>query len=342
MMDACSFDSSLVAVVSPYHLTTREAPALAALLFADRVVTIRPTPLGGESRPEVGRAMDLAPWFLRLLDSWRWSSALWRAGVVCAGFEGDGPVESLREVCEELACSERLRSLRGFAHKELFDDERGHLELICRDLLRGGADPGVSLPTAAAVDLFAGRHGYLAVRAGGGTSAAQRAEALMGRVVFEIALPALTQASGLRLLEARGELCEELSSLRSAMVGLVRESLGDGVVVGGEGFEVLREAVRRYAARFESVRGGLTFGDDEEGRRVTTGWLTLTASVMPTDAVWRSSLAAFGRLSGRGEGAVVGGGGEVGRFVGLSVRAMTISPESGSATEAESAGVAVV
>lgn len=342
-MDACAFDSSLVAVVSPYHLTTREAPALAALLFADRVVTIRPTPLGGESRSEVGRAMDLAPWFLRLLDSWRWSSALWRAGVVSAGVEGDdGPVESLREVCAELACSERLRSLRGFVHKELFDDERGHLEVICRDLLRGGADPGVSLPTAAAVDLFAGRHGYLAVRAGGGTSAAQRAEALMGRVVFEIALPALTQASGLRLLEARGELCEELTALRSAMAGLVREALADGVVGGGEGFEVLREAARRYAARFESVRGGLTFGDDEEGRRVTTGWLTLTASVMPTDAVWRSSLAAFGRLSGRGEGAVGGGRGEVGRFVGLSVRAMTISPESGFATEAESAGVAVV
>ena len=62
VMDACAFDSSLVAVVSPYHLTTREAPALAALLFADRVVTIRPTPLGGESRSEVCRAMDLAPW----------------------------------------------------------------------------------------------------------------------------------------------------------------------------------------------------------------------------------------------------------------------------------------
>jgi len=338
-------DSPVVAVVSPYHLTTREAPALAAMLFADRVVTIRPTPLGGESRSEVGRAMDLAPWFLRLLDSWRWSSVLWRSGVVSAEFGGEGPVDSFREVCEELAGSERLRSLRGFVHKELFDDERGHLEVICRDLLRGGPDPGVSLPTAAAVDRFAGRHGLWAVRAGGGSSAAQRAEALMGRVVFEVALPALTQASGLRLLEAREELGAELSALRLSMSGMLRDGVGG--VGSGEGMAGLREAARRYAARFESLRDGLTFGDDEDGQRVAAGWLTLTVSSMPMDAVWRSSLAALGKFPGGsapGTGGVNGSGGETGRFIALTVRTMTISPDlrSASAPESESAASADV
>ena len=39
-------------VISPYHLTTREAPAMAALLLADEVATLLPAgPRGGRSAP---------------------------------------------------------------------------------------------------------------------------------------------------------------------------------------------------------------------------------------------------------------------------------------------------
>ncbi len=62
----------LIIVVSPYHLTTRQPPALVGPLLADHVVTMMPTPSkAGQGHDEARRAVMEAPKYLRFMESWR-------------------------------------------------------------------------------------------------------------------------------------------------------------------------------------------------------------------------------------------------------------------------------
>jgi len=51
------------ALVSPYHFTTREAPVMAAVLLADRVFTLLPSP-NGEGATAARSAADRVPEYL--------------------------------------------------------------------------------------------------------------------------------------------------------------------------------------------------------------------------------------------------------------------------------------
>lgn len=273
-------------VVSPYHLTTREAPALAALQLAERVVTMMPTPRGGVSRRRVEEAVGAAPRYLELMESWRWSAALWEAGVIERGHEGADAAEDVRAAFERIAGDERYAGLRPFMKAHVFDDEREYLQAVASDVLRGGPDPAISVPVAAGLDRFAARH-RLAVARATPTSISQKVEAKLGERVGAFAVPMLCQASAERILMMREELEDALEELREAMAGV-----GPGATAG------LEKAARRYASEFESKQAVLKEVVDPDEPRVVVGTVAVSLVVLPAGAVLESSLAAVGALAG--------------------------------------------
>ncbi|QKK09619.1 MAG: hypothetical protein HND58_16560 [Planctomycetota bacterium] len=70
----------MFAAISPYHLTTREPPAMAALLLAERSVTFMPSPRG--TREEIEQAAAESPEYVRFMETWAWSMPLWKDGLL--------------------------------------------------------------------------------------------------------------------------------------------------------------------------------------------------------------------------------------------------------------------
>jgi hypothetical protein len=66
------YPSLMLVAVSPYHLTTREPAAIAALLLADRVVTLLP----GPDRRGAELAAERLPHYLDFVLTWEWSVPL--------------------------------------------------------------------------------------------------------------------------------------------------------------------------------------------------------------------------------------------------------------------------
>jgi hypothetical protein len=295
-------------LISPYHLTSREPAAMAALLLAESAVTLLPLPPEGVERDEVRLALRRHPRYARLLESWRWSFPLWQAGVLASLDDRADAIEGVRGAAARIQAEVRWAGLRGFLHRELFaapvaegDDEAraggpagDDPDLFAADLLKGGPDPGISVPVGAGLDAFAAERGLVAVRAGASRSAvgggpasptlAQRAEARLGQTLAACVLPVLTQASGDLLLEARDELAEVLGVLRGAW--RAAES-------GGGGEEAaLRAAAAGFAEQFEAWVEPLRGHDDGSGRQVLDGYVRLTLRRVPVDAVLRGAAVA--------------------------------------------------
>ncbi|MFN7020933.1 MAG: hypothetical protein ACK4WH_06350 [Phycisphaerales bacterium] len=283
--------------VSPYHLATREAPAMAALVLGTSVVTFLPHPAAGTSRHAVLDAVERSPRYLRLLEAWRWSTPLWRAGIISAVIDGHAPCDAIGAVYEDVRADPAFTELRPLmsAMDRLRDENAAaYLDAMSNDLLRGGPDPGISIPVNAALERFGADHGYILAR-GVISSIAQRAEARLGVKVFSIGIPLLLQAGGRRLLELREDLADTLEPLRSAITDLLSEPTSDPVR--------LQTAAAAYAADFSAwVEAGLAAGDDDTGKRVVPGYVGLNCLHMPEDAVLRSSRAAVRAMRGAWSG----------------------------------------
>ncbi len=301
--------------ISPYHLTTREAAAMASLLLAERAVTMLPRPGGGNgaangSRSRFVDAASEVPRYLEVMEHWQWSMPLFREGVVQAFWEGEDAAEDVRRVCGRIESDESLRDLRPLMKVDLFEDERAYLDAIARDLLKGGPDPALTVPVAAGMDRFATRHELVVARSAA-TSVAQKAEARMGTRLFAVAVPVLVQASADRLLEARELLLDPLEQLRMSLADVFDQARL------GEPFDAsfVRSAAAEYEAAFEVERDVLLEPEEDEFEpRVLSGMVSITGMTMPVDAVLRSSLEAVRVMRGEPgvRGAVAAGGpGEV-------------------------------
>ncbi|VAX36293.1 hypothetical protein MNBD_PLANCTO03-549 [hydrothermal vent metagenome] len=285
----------MFAAISPYHLTTREPPAMAALLLAERAVTFLPSPRG--SREAVEQAVAESPEYLRFMETWAWSGPLWERGVVASALDdGDDALGDLHTAWKHLCEDERYAPLRPLARRMLFETEQDFLEEISRDLLRGGSDPGVSLPLDAGIDRFAARRGLVVMRSHP-TSVAQKAEQHLGQRVFAVAVPILVQASAERLLETRERLADELEDLADA-VGEVAEVVAQQEDVRDEPalIERVEQTARAYAHAFACERVVITAGRREE-LHVIERMASISAVSLPVDAVLRSGVRAMRSLA---------------------------------------------
>lgn len=281
----------MIIVVSPYHLVTREPPAMASLLLADQVVTLVPAPVS--AGPAGARqAAARSPWYARFVEELGWSAPLWREGVLASQLDGDDPGADMLDVVDRIRTHEAYLPLRPLVREAIFENEHTFLSALGSDLTRGGPDPAVTVPLVAALDRFARRH-----RAGVARpqpiSVVQRAEAALGTSVAAIALPLLVQASPERLLLARRRLADPLSGVRSALDRLARAVAG-GETTGPTARE-LGAAGAIYASAFEIHAKELLRAPEDDIRPVA-GSVVITAQALPVDAVLRSSLVAMDTL----------------------------------------------
>lgn len=274
----------MIAALSPYLMTTREPAAMVALLLADYVVTVVPSPDGAPTRSAVGEAAGSIPSYLELLESWSWSMPLWQAGVVASEFEGDDAIDDIRAAVVQIETDDRFAAMRPLMHAALEDTGEFYLRRFADDLLKAGPDPAISVPVAAGIDRFAGRLGLSVVR-GEPTSIAAKQEAGLMRTVARFAMPALMQAGGQRLLVAREELCDELNALRDTI---------------DEGSEAdMRAAAGEVTKAVERIGDDLARVTDPDEPRTILGTASVTLAELPVEAVQRSSCLAAGRMLGR-------------------------------------------
>lgn len=284
-------------VVSPYHLSTRETVAMAALLIADRVVTMLPAP-DPLTRQSVRAAIRRHPSYLRLLESWRWSSPLWHAGVVSASWEHQIASDDAVAAANRISRDDAWGPLRTVMTSGAMRQDEEYLERFSEDVLKGGPDPSFGLPIASGVDAFSTRHAMLAARsgpsaaAGAGGSVTQRAEALIGTTTCAVAVPVLLRAGGQAVLRARAEFEPELGALRAA----IADSCGQGA----KGATAVRAAGAEYARAFEACRNDFAGHDDERGERITTGYVSVTIRSLPHEASLRSAMSALRTVGGPG------------------------------------------
>lgn len=276
--------------VSPYHLTTREAPAVAALQLAESVVTLLPAPATGRTREDVETAVRKSPRYLRMLDSWRWTMPLWHEGVITSAHAEQEIADDLRLSYDRIGADDDFAPLRPLTRHASDAKPEHFLDLLSGDILKGGPDPGLNIPVSAAIDGFACRHDLVVARAAA-TSIAQRAETRLGTRAFGVAVPVLLHASARLILRVRDELSDELNELRGAISGACKTA-ADCDRLDENSSTRLTLAARRYTAAFEKLRARLEGKDDDEGVRITTGYVSLVGMVLPIDVAMRSGLAA--------------------------------------------------
>lgn len=272
-------------VVSPYHLTSRELPALAALLLAERVFTLVPAPASPFDEESVQSAA-MSPHYRRFMESWRWCEELWREGVLNASCAGSAPVGDVMESCTIIDRHENYADLRMLMRPTLFDSEREYLTAVSIDLLRAGPDPGISIPIAAGLDRFAARHRLIVARPEP-VSLVQRLESHAAERKLAVAIPVLSQADAETLLMAREELETELAELRGAIAQALS---GDA--------SVLRASAEAYTRAFATAREELVRPRDRDSARTVDAFVSIWFSEHACDAALRASVDAARSLSG--------------------------------------------
>lgn len=338
-------------LVSPYHVTSRELPMMAGALLGSRLVTYLPTPARVD-RAGVRAALHASPRYLRLLESWRWAAPLFREGVVASlderavGEDNGDAAARVRAAAERMEGEEAVSELRPYCHADVYKDETSYLEGVSGDVLKGGPDPGVSVPMASGLDAFARAHGLMALRSGEAgfvrtpgapsrrsgapgasvvmtSSLAQRAESALGRTVFSVAAPVMIESSAMTILELREELSQDLDSLRGAVDEAVKmdrqENAGAraaGGMQGGKSDSAMisgpvRQAASEYARAFTIATRGMDGRDDDSGRRMVVGQAMIVCRALPADAAFISSVAAIRQAKARFAGA--GGAGSGGK-----------------------------
>jgi len=276
---------SLDLVVSPYHMTTREAPAMVALLLADRAVTMAPAPVGPRARSRAEQLVEHAPRYASLVDQWRWSIPLWTAGIIGADLDGDVPTTDVSEAHAEIFSSPLWSTLRILLEQGQHESESAYLEALAHDLLRGGPDPALTIPVAAGMDRFAARHDAMVVRSAP-SSIAQKHEMRSVRPLAGVTIPVLLQGRSERILDARESLESELNGVRDAINSA---AIDDSV-------DSLRNAASTYRQAFDANRHAFE-EDDVDEMRVVTGEVSVRLVELSSDAVLLASEQATQSLA---------------------------------------------
>ena len=289
-------------LVSPYHLTTKEPPAMAALLLGDPVVTLLPAPAGEVNPGKLRNAVAAAPRYMKFMESWNWSRRLWEAGIITSLYEGHDAASDVRRAWTRITSDASLSLLRPFMREDLFCDEHHYLDAIAHDVLRGGPDPAICVPVNAGLDRFAAIHGLVITRSAP-KSVAQKAELQLATKGFALVLPVFLQASDDRLMLARALLADVLGDLRDAidmefhqLAAAYNDLRRDRPARTPRPSPRLTDAAAAYSQAFEDLRPELTDFSRDDDARLVIGSVVLEAIVLPADAVLASSAAAALRV----------------------------------------------
>lgn len=303
--------------VSPYHLTTREAAAMAALLLARRVLTMLPAPVdteinghgtssarGGIAGMSALQTAAKIPTYRKFVESWSWTVPLWERGVLQYSREGETLVNDMWAVTQHIEEDHDCIALRHFTKRHDYPDEGAYLSAVAADLLKGGPDPGISVPVAAALDRFATRHSIMVARSSGprNASLAQQAEAKLAQPIATFSMPILIQASASRLLHWREVLGKELDGVSAALRRLSEQvaqksnASNNFTHIVARDVQALLNAASALSSAVESRHEELMMGAKDDDVRAIETVATISCVPLPWDAVLTSSVRAIDAL----------------------------------------------
>ena len=273
----------LHAIVSPYHLTTREPAAIVASQLADSMTTLLLAPRD-DRRAGVRQAAIHSPVYRSFMRSWEWAMPLFDEGLMSSIFTGLDPAEDVRDACRRLFEEPAFAPLTPYLRSEVFEDESLYLRAASLDVLKAGPDPAVSVPIAAGLDRFAADTGTVVIRSAA-ASVVQKHEARLGRTRFRVTIPVIRQGSAERLLLAR------------ALTEDTRASLASAIMETFDGHEPARvcAAAGSYAHAFNAELEDLTAAPgprDADEVRVIVGEASLEGMDLPVDASLHASVTA--------------------------------------------------
>ena len=293
-------------VVSPYDLSAQGSGAMAALMLCDRCVTFLPVRAEDISEEGVERAATHSARFEGLLKHWGWSLPLWREGVLAAaGVELTGEKTLYDEVMgvrERIGSEPALAALRAVGaagtrpSTEDPDTEETFLDEASRDLVRGGGDPGVSVPVMAALERYAATRNLWLIQSPA-SSMVGKLERRMGRGLFSTTAPFPTSASGEAILDAREALHPQLVALRAGMdecVEMVRAGATEPDIIAFSR-EVIEPCAAAYEAAFADHADEFMFG--EGGKRAAV-MLRLTCVRLAPETALAAAVGAAAVLRG--------------------------------------------
>lgn len=266
----------MIAMVSPYHLTTREPALMAALLYADRAVTLLPEP-AGDARANAEAAAGNVPEYLEFMESWAWSIPLWEQGLLSSRLNHRDPVESMRLELDRIASDPRCEMLRPLMNARMLGQDDEYLSVVSQDILRSGTDPGVAVPVALGIDRFAARFNATVFRSEP-RSIVQKTEQRWATPLAAAAVPLLLQCSASRMLEAREALAIEIVELREALASQDKACI--------------RQSSHRLSRAFEIERESLMRTEDPDEPPVMSVNASISITSMPAEASLLASAAA--------------------------------------------------
>lgn len=262
---------------------------MASLLLADRVFTLVPASIDNPDPHASREAAARSPWYSRFVETWSWTVPLWEDRVLASGCNDDDLAAEMRCVAERLQNDEQFAPLRPLLRDQLYDSDHTYLSSLGADLVKGGPDPGITVPLSTALDRFARRHECCVARAQA-VSVVQRAEMEFATEVFAIALPVLLQGSADLLLAAREALEPQLRALRAHIENLT--TLRDPQASAASDLSRLAgEYARAFDEHAHEFEGTL-----KDEIRAVIGSVVVTGVSMPADVVLRSSLVAVEKL----------------------------------------------
>ncbi len=282
---------SLDLVISPYDISARSAAAVSACWLGDRVVTLLPAP----SRPGDGGgapAVRASPAMARLAESWDWSAALWKAGVLVAGAGADAVSEAVLRELGTMRADPRMAPLRLLLDRAEPAESEKWFDSVCRDLVLGGSNPAVSVPLASAMENFASGHDLAMFRLQV-SSLVGRLERASSKAVFRFTALTLIEADAGDLVMLRSAMSESLGALRVAideLLAVVRSGAAQGAVAGalaavearrGEYEPALMDRLSQHRASASA-----------SGQRIKLAQVTLTGSISGPGTAMAAAAAA--------------------------------------------------
>lgn len=260
---------------------------MVGLLLARQAITLIPAPINAGTRADLERAASMIPRYRELMDRLSWSRPLFVREVASSHVGGDDALADVRRMWGRIESEEDWTPLRSWMRWSLAEEPEQFLDALCLDMLRGGPDPGISVPVAAGSDHYASRFGLVVARAHP-KSLAQRAEMAFARSIVSWTLPCLLQADAERVLHVRESLSDELDGVRVAV---------ESAIAGHADADNVRAAARAYTERFAEQEQELLLdvGDDV---RPIAGAVSLTLVAMPPDVALRSSADAAAAVGG--------------------------------------------